>query len=101
MKLLCEKDRCYFCGLRNPPKKEGKKFRSLIEVHHIKEKNDGGNNEPINLVPCCSNCHSKIHLDLIKLDTWYNLAYCHKLKWIDEKGVNRFGPADSPSPRMP
>ena len=95
MKLFADKYKCYFCGLESYPQtdqtKKGKKFRSLIEVHHIIEKNEGGSNEPINLVPCCSNCHSKIHLDLIKIDTWLNFAYCYKLKWIDEDGEEHIG----------
>ena len=92
MKLLSDKNRCYFCGIMNPQKVKGKKFRSLIEVHHIVEKNEGGDNSPNNLVPCCSNCHSKIHLELIEIDRWYNVGYCQKLSWKDEEGVSHLGP---------
>jgi hypothetical protein len=91
MKLNCDKHICYFCGVRNPPRVEGKKYRSLVEVHHIKERNEGGDNRPDNLLPLCSNCHSKVHLGLIEIGLWYNVGYCRKLKWIDEEGVEHFG----------
>lgn len=91
-KLNCDHDRCYFCGCQNPMKTTGKKYRSLVEVHHIKERNEGGDNSPSNLVACCSNCHSKIHLDIIKLEAWYNVGYAYKLVWYDEDGIKRFGP---------
>lgn len=98
MKLFADRYCCYFCGIQCPPvKSEKKKFRNLIEVHHIKEKNEGGSDSAINLVPCCSNCHSKIHLGLIKIDAWYNIGYYYKLKWTNEAGSNQFGP----SPLLP
>jgi len=90
--LHCNRNECYFCGIKNPHKTTGKKFRSLIEVHHIKEQNEGGNHSKHNLVPCCGNCHSKVHLGLIEIDTWYNLHYCYRLKWVDEFGEKQFGP---------
>ena len=93
MRLHCDRDICYFCGIRNPSKQKGKRFRSLIEIHHIVEKNEGGNNEPHNLITCCSNCHSKIHLELIELKGWLNFGFAYKMQWIDEHGVNRSGPA--------
>ena len=93
-KLHYDRQVCYFCGVRNPPKTKGKKFRSLIEVHHIVERNEGGTNEPSNLVPCCSNCHSKVHLEQIHIDRWYNVGYAYKLKWTDESGTTQMGPID-------
>jgi hypothetical protein len=89
-KLLADKNQCYFCGVRND--RTNKSFRNLIEVHHIVEQNQGGSNEPNNLVPCCSNCHSKVHMNLIQIDKWYNVGYCYKLKWIDENEKEWFGP---------
>jgi hypothetical protein len=75
-----DSNRCYFCGLQEPENiKKG--FRKLIEFHHIVEKNQGGSNSDHNLVPCCSTCHSKIHLNIIKLDCWINYAYAYKLRW--------------------
>jgi predicted restriction endonuclease len=93
MKLLCCHDRCYFCGIQlREKKKDSKKYRSLIEIHHIKEKNGGGTDYDTNLVPLCSNHHSMVHEDLIKIDAWYNVGYCYKLKWTDEDGTDHFGP---------
>jgi 5-methylcytosine-specific restriction endonuclease McrA len=87
---LYDKKICYFCGLKEPDSiKKG--FRRLIELHHIVERNQGGSNEESNLIPCCSTCHSKIHLNLIKIDKWYNFGYKWKLKWSNEKG-DVFGP---------
>jgi len=90
--LHCDRNKCYFCGIKNPPRTKGKKYRSLIEVHHIIEQNNGGSNSKMNLVSVCSNCHSKVHLDMIQIDKWYNLLWCFKLKWIDEHGNEHFGP---------
>lgn len=93
-KLLCDGHVCYLCGLLNPQNVTGKQFRNMIEVHHIIEQNEGGTHEPINLVPCCSNCHSKIHMNLIHIDKWINFAYCYKLKWTDEDGEEKLGAAE-------
>jgi len=92
-KLLCDNDKCYFCGLNNCKRKGDKKFRNLIEVHHIKERNDGGDNSPSNLVPVCSNCHSIIHLGQIRIIEWLNYGYCYKLKWVDPQGNENIGSA--------
>lgn len=91
--LNCDRNVCYFCGLEEPtsPKTKGKKPRRLVELHHIVERNEGGGNHGENLVPCCSNCHSKIHLGLIEIFEWVNFAYCRKLKWKDDSG-NQCGP---------
>jgi len=93
MRLHCDRDKCYFCDTKEPkdiPKNKG--FRRLIEAHHMIERNEGGDNSPSNLCPCCSSCHSKIHLELIKLDKWLNFGYCYKLHWWDEKSKEYFGP---------
>lgn len=92
MHLFADKNKCYFCPTKEPthiPKNKG--FRSLIETHHLVERNEGGSNEPNNLVPCCSNCHSKIHLGIIKIDKWLDYAYCHKLHWWDENKKEYYG----------
>ena len=89
--LLTDHNICYFCGLKEPYNiKKG--FRRLIEIHHLVERNAGGSNESSNLVPCCSTCHSKVHLNLIKIDKWYNFGYKWKLKWWDENGKELYGP---------
>jgi predicted HNH restriction endonuclease len=83
-KTLSDPNYCYFCKTKKEYKKN--KFRSIIEVHHIKEKNEGGTNEEYNLVHCCSNCHSLIHLDNIKIDKWYFSTRGWILHyWKDEK----------------
>ena len=82
MKLLCDRDKCYFCTTKEPidvPK--NKHFRRLIEIHHIKERNEGGDNSPENIIPACSSCHSKIHMGIIKLGKWFNFGSCYKLQW--------------------
>lgn len=92
MSLNCDRNICYFCGVTEPKNEsKDKKFRRVVEVHHIIERNEGGDNSASNKVACCGNCHSKIHMNLIKIDKWYNLAYCFKLKWTDENGTEHFG----------
>jgi len=92
-KFYCEKHLCYFCGLEEDPNKKGKGFRSLIETHHIIERNEGGSDHASNLVRVCSNCHSKCHLDLIKIKGYLDLGWCFKLEWEDEEGNKNIGPA--------
>jgi predicted restriction endonuclease len=75
---------CYFCGIKKTITK--KKCRSIVEIHHIIEKQDGGSNELSNLVPACSNHHSAIHENLIKLDKWYFSTRGWILHWWDENG---------------
>jgi hypothetical protein len=71
--------------------KEGNRFRKLIEIHHIKEKNEGGSNTEENLVPVCSSCHSRIHLGLINPKKWYFTTSGWKLEWIDDLGKTHYG----------
>lgn len=87
MKLYCDKHICYFCGLQGL---ESTTCRSLVEIHHVIEKNQGGNNDPYNLIACCSTCHSRIHNNLIILDKWYNVGFAMKMKW-SYKGKEYFG----------
>ncbi|HEX8174076.1 MAG TPA: HNH endonuclease signature motif containing protein [Pyrinomonadaceae bacterium] len=42
---------CSLCGESNV---------NVLEIHHIENRADGGDNEPENLILVCSNCHSKI-----------------------------------------
>jgi hypothetical protein len=92
--LNCERYICYCCGIKEPPKPKGKKYRALIETHHIIEQNEGGSNGSGNLVRLCGNCHSKVHLGVITLDKYYDCGFCRKLKWVDEHHVDQFGPTD-------
>jgi predicted HNH restriction endonuclease len=91
-KLLCDHDVCYLCGCKSVKNKTEKKFRNLIEIHHIIERNEGGTNSPHNLVPLCSSCHSVVHSGIITLIGWFDCIYCFKLKWTDKDGNKRFGP---------
>ena len=52
--------KCRVCG--------GKSKDSILEVHHIIRRSDGGTNRPDNLVTLCSHCHTGIHNDTIKPD---------------------------------
>ena len=82
---MCDRNRCYFCGLTKDPKVKGK-GRSVIEKHHIQEQHLGGSNEDSNLVPACSNCHSLIHEGRIRIDKWYFSTRGWILHyWQDEK----------------
>ena len=87
---LFDKRVCYFCGLEKSEDAK-KTFRSVIEIHHIKEKNEGGSNEESNKIPCCSTHHSMIHEGRIKLDKWYMTTSGEKFHWWDEKGDEHWG----------
>lgn len=87
MKLFCDKNICYFCGVKGV---EETSCRNLIEIHHIIERADGGSNEAFNLIACCSTCHSRIHLNIIQIDKWYDFGYTMKLKW-KYQDKERFG----------
>lgn len=88
---IFDPNKCYFCGIEKP-KNSSKRFRSVVEIHHIKERNEGGTNEPRNKVPCCSNHHSLIHENVVKLDKWYSTTGGWKLHWWDENGKEFWGP---------
>ena len=87
---LFDPHRCYFCGLTAEPGRAGP--RNLIELHHITPKVMGGTNDARNMVPCCSNHHSLIHLDKLKLDRWYWTTQGVLLRWWDEDGQEQLGP---------
>ena len=71
-KCLVDPYTCHICKFSIDLKLRKKKsFRSSVELHHIIEKNDKIINTSENLIPVCSNCHSMIHEDIIKLDKWY------------------------------
>jgi hypothetical protein len=89
MKMYCDRNKCYFCGLVGV---KSNTSRNLIERHHLVERHEGGSNEPTNLVACCSTCHSRIHLNIIKIDKWYDVGYGMKLKWT-YKGKDYLGSA--------
>lgn len=71
-KSLVDPYTCHLCGFTVDLKlRKQKSFRSSVELHHIIEQNEKIINTPENLIPVCSNCHSMIHEDIIKLDKWY------------------------------
>ena len=90
---LVSKHQCYFCNISEPLQAtlDIKRFRKLIEIHHICEKNQNGTNEDYNLVPVCSNCHSKIHLGLIQPIKWYFTSGGWQLEWLDVNNTRQFG----------
>lgn len=45
---------CQKCG------RGGKKSVWILEVHHIEERKNGGNNNPSNLVTLCVECHNNM-----------------------------------------
>jgi 5-methylcytosine-specific restriction endonuclease McrA len=93
LNTLVDKYTCYFCGVQEPFQAPSinKKYRRLVEVHHIKEKNEGGSNDDYNLVPVCSNCHSKIHIGLINPQKWLFTTSGWKLSWKDNAGKEHLG----------
>ena len=44
--------KCEKCGYDKEP---------VLEMHHIKQRKDGGSNELDNLLLLCPNCHGEIH----------------------------------------
>lgn len=91
-KLLCDPYKCYICGIRsNIEKKTDKKFRSIIEIHHIIEQHIEKNDNPENLISVCSNCHSMIHENIIKLDKWYFSTRGWIFHFWDNKGKEFWG----------
>jgi hypothetical protein len=87
---ISDPNECYFCGIRKDPTKKTK-FRSVVEKHHIKEKNEGGSNEALNLIYVCSNHHSMVHEKKIKIDGWYFSTCNWLLHWYDESGKEHWG----------
>jgi len=67
---LVDCKQCYICKIKYNIK-ENISCRSLIEIHHIVEKENNGDNSEYNLLPLCSNCHSMVHEGVIKLDKWF------------------------------
>ena len=45
-------DTCVICGTKN---------RSILEIHHVIPKSEGGTNEIGNLIPLCHICHCAVH----------------------------------------
>lgn len=41
---------------------------SLLDIHHIVPRSEGGSNEPSNLILSCKNCHARIHSGSISQD---------------------------------
>lgn len=71
-KCLVDPFKCHLCGICVDLKNRKKKsFRSTVEIHHIIEQNQKIINTSENLIPLCSNCHSMVHENIIKLDRWY------------------------------
>jgi hypothetical protein len=91
LKTLTDRYRCYFCQVPEPLFNNSDNFRKLIEIHHINERHNGGKDNSDNLIPVCSNCHSKIHLGLINPIRWIFTTSGYKLIWTDLKGTKYIG----------
>mgnify|MGYP001075422736 CR=1 FL=1 len=91
---LFDKHQCYFCNIRKDPSKKG--FRSVVELHHIVEKNQGGSNVQSNLVPVCSTHHSLIHEGYIEIKGWFFSTKGWILIWKDHEGKEHWGRPNEP-----
>lgn len=76
VKKLQEK-KCKFC--------ENDEYCTL-QVHRIIPGCEGGKYIDLNTVVVCSNCHTKIHNDIIKIDRKYPSTKGWILHYYDEKG---------------
>ena len=85
---------CYFCDMKKTGKKS--KYRSVIELHHIKEKHQGGDNTNWNLVPVCSTHHSMVHEGWIEILGWCFSTKGWVLRWKDKQGIEHFGRPSEP-----
>lgn len=72
--------RCYFCN-----------YNRVIDLHHIKQRKNGGKNLIDNIMPLCPNCHQFLHrhdYQLIKLKGEYFMVDKEKnivsIKWKDK-----------------
>lgn len=84
--------RCCVCGVEDFAPKKGKKCRSLIEMHHITPKSEGGSNDAWNVCPLCSSCHSKVHLGHITLERWLYSTKGWIMIWNDTlEDLKHFG----------
>jgi len=70
------KGKCSLCGSSEE-----------IDIHHIKEVENGGNNNIINLIPVCKDCHLKIHKGYMEITPniiKVHIGYVEKRK-LDQK----------------
>ncbi|MBI2412892.1 MAG: HNH endonuclease [Deltaproteobacteria bacterium] len=51
-------NKCAFCSMEDI---------HVLEIHHIRSREDGGGDEPENLILVCSNCHSQITYEVISM----------------------------------
>ncbi len=57
--------KCYFCFCNE---------YALLDLHRIIEGCQGGDYSEFNTVTVCSNCHRRIHADVIKIDRKYRTS---------------------------
>lgn len=69
--------KCYFCGL------EG---YELVEAHRIHEGKNGGKYTWENILNLCPTCHTKVHLNKIKILGNHYSTRGWVLNYIDENG---------------
>lgn len=73
--------KCKICGLDNT---------EILENHRVIEGQHGGRYTYNNVIPCCPNCHTRIHKKQISIDRWYPSTAGYLLRWIDENGNEHF-----------
>ena len=64
---------------------------SVLEIHHIYERAQGGDNTPENLILVCSNCHSKITYGEISKSEVMKKKYMLMGKLFEMKPENKSG----------
>jgi 5-methylcytosine-specific restriction endonuclease McrA len=90
LKTFTDGHTCIFCGIT--AQMGNTTCRSVVEIHHIIERKDGGKNYGANLVPCCSNHHSLIHTGDIVVDRYFNSTRGWLLRWTDKAGKEHYSP---------
>jgi len=73
--------KCKFCGNDE---------YCTLQVHRIIPGCKGGKYIDLNTVVVCSNCHNKIHNDIIKIDRKYFSTKGWILHYFDEEGIEHW-----------
>ena len=62
---------------------------NILQNHHIEGRNIPNYNRFSNIVPCCPNCHNKIHWGQIIIEKWIMTSGGMELIW-HKKGEESF-----------
>ena len=55
--------------------------QEILECHHINGRDKPNKNHPFNLTNICSNCHTRIHNNVIQIEGWMSTTEGKKLMW--------------------